>query len=688
MMKAHPIERTQQASEGESKFSMKSLGTYLGGTPVKKIVWLLPLLIAAALFMGLSNPAAAQDDPPSRVARLNFMQGSVSFQPSGEQDWVQADPNRPLTTGDNLWADKDSRGEVHIGSTAIRLSSETGISFLNLDDRTVQLQLAQGTIEVHLRNHEPGNAFEIDTPNLALTLAASGEYRVQSDPNGSSTVVVVREGAAQVTGGGESYTLEPGQQYTFTGTDQLTYDAQGAPGFDDFEDWCQSRDQRENSSESARYVSRDVDGYYDLDDYGTWQSNPDYGEVWVPRGVAVGWAPYHMGHWVWIAPWGWTWVDAQPWGFAPFHYGRWAFIGSYWGWVPGPMVVRPVYAPALVGFVGGGGFGMSVAFGGGFSGVAWFPLGPRDVYIPGYRCSPRYVQNVNITNTRVVNVTQVTNVYNTTVINRNNNVTRVNYTYANDTRAITAVPRETFVNARPVSAASVHVTTDQLRTVRPLDTVPLAPTRTSYVSSTAKPVSARPAVPFTQRPVVARLNPAASLNRTRPAEITNDSKPFSNGATANRANSPQAPVRENQMARPVAPNSNQPPARPNTVTPPARQGNQNQVQPTNNNPPVDRNNVNNNYRPPARPGNQNQAQPTNNNPPVNRNNMDNNNRPPAQPQYQQPPVRFAPPVKAKDEMYDVHPPLNQRQAPAPKQQERRTQQAPRPPAHEAKPPHK
>ncbi|MGH9757311.1 MAG: DUF6600 domain-containing protein, partial [Candidatus Acidiferrales bacterium] len=413
----------------------------------------------------------------------------------------------------------------------------------------------------------------------------------------------------------------------------------------------------ENSSESAKYVSRDVDGYYDLDDYGTWQSNPDYGQIWVPRGVAAGWAPYQMGHWVWIAPWGWTWVDAQPWGFAPFHYGRWAYVGSYWGWVPGPMVVRPVYAPALVGFVGGGGFGMSVAFGGGFSGVAWFPLGPRDVYIPGYRCSPRYVQNVNITNTRVVNVTQVTNVYNTTVINRNVNVTRVNYTYANDTRAVTAVPRDTFVNARPVSGTSVRVTTDQLRSVRPLDTVPLAPTRTSYLSSTAKPVNARPVVPFAQRPVVARLNPAASINRTRPVEITNDSKPFSNGATPNRANPSQTPARENEMARPATPNTTQAP-RPN---------------PSNT---------------AERPGNQNQVERNNNNPPAERNNTKNNNPPPAQPQYRQPEVRYAPPVKAKDEMYDVHPPLNQRPPQAPKQQERRTQQAPRPPAHEGKPPHK
>jgi hypothetical protein len=262
----------------------------------KTLSLFLVLLFLAGVFSTLSSPAAAQEDPPGRVARLNYIQGSVSFEASGTQDWVDANPNRPLTTGDNLWADKDSRGEVHIGSLAIRMASETGISFLNLDDRTVQIQLGQGTIEVHLRRWEPGNAVEIDTPNLAFTLVSSGEYRIQTDPNGGTTIVVVREGAGQVTGAGESYDLEAGQQYTFSGTDELTYDAQPAPGYDDFESWSQERDQRENRSASAQYVSRDVDGYYDLDEYGDWQDVPEYGRVWIPRGVAADWAPYHFGH--------------------------------------------------------------------------------------------------------------------------------------------------------------------------------------------------------------------------------------------------------------------------------------------------------------------------------------------------------------------------------------------------------
>ncbi len=166
---------------------------------------------------------------------------------------------------------------------------------------------------------------------------------------------------------------------------------------------------RKTAARARNYVSDEMTGYEDLDAYGTWTYQAGYGACWTPTGVAVDWAPYRMGHWVWIAPWGWTWVDDEPWGFAPFHYGRWAFVSSRWFWVPGRVFVRPVYAPALVAFVGGGGFHLSVGVGG--PGVAWFPLGPGEVYMPWYRTSRGYVNNVNITNTRV-NITQVTNVYN------------------------------------------------------------------------------------------------------------------------------------------------------------------------------------------------------------------------------------------------------------------------------------
>jgi hypothetical protein len=587
-------------------------------------------LIASLPNVSLAQ-APSQDDPPGRVGRLNFIQGSVSYQVAGDTDWVQADPNRPLTTGDNLWADEDSRGEVHIGSTAIRMSSQTGISFLTLDDRTAQIQLAQGVIEVHVRRLSPGDAFEIDTPNLAFTLARGGEYRIATDPDGSSTVITVREGQGEVTGGGQTWDLVAGQMYTFRGSDDISYDAADAPDYDDFENWCQSRDQRENASLSAKYVSRDVDGYYDLDDYGAWHSDPDYGAVWVPNGVAAGWAPYQVGHWVYVAPWGWTWVDAEPWGFAPFHYGRWAFVGGSWGWVPGPLVVRPVYAPALVGFVGGGGFGVSVAFGGGLAGVGWFPLGPHDVFVPAYHVSPRYFTNINVTNTRVVRATDVTSVYTNVYVNHNTNVVN-NYTYARNQVAVTAVSRDTFVNARPVAGATVRVSAEQIQGARVVDNAPLAPTRASYVSATAKVSNARPAVAFSQRPVVARLTPAVSRPAPQPTnrpgfQSFNNNRPTATNHDTVPANSPPGATADNNRRGASSPNG--------TIN---NNGQQNS--------PASRDG----FRPftPPAAANNNNAHPGQTDSTANNNQS----------------MHYAPPAKARDEDYDVHPPLNQNQSQA------------------------
>jgi hypothetical protein len=542
---------------------------------MKKVSLLVILFLALGLFLGASGTASAQDDPPSRVARLNFIEGSVSYQSSDDaQDWVAADPNRPLTTGDNLWSDDNSRGELHVGGTSIRLSSQTGISILNLDDQTLQIQLAQGTIEVRVRDFDPDTAYEIDTPNLAYTITGPGAYRIETSPDGNWTKVTVRAGQGQVTGGGQSYLLNAGQSYSFSGTDQLSYDAEGIPSPDGFEMWSETRDQREDASPSARYVSRDMNGYADLDNNGDWRQDPEYGPVWVPRGVAVGWAPYHDGHWVFVAPWGWTWVDSQPWGFAPFHYGRWAIVGGTWGWVPGPPAVRPVYAPALVAFVGGGpgGFGVSVGFGGGFAGVAWFPLGPRDVYLPSYQVSQAYVTRINVTNTRVVNVAQVTNVYNTyhntTVVNNVTINNRVTYTYANNAAAVTAVSRETFVGARPVAAASVRVTADQLKTVHVVEAAPLTPTRASYVSASARvtPTSAQPKVAFAQRPIVARIAPPAPP--ARPGVAPRVAPRVVSSGVAPKGGRPEA-----HTTGTVTPKSNQPAARPDAVVQPAPRAN-------------------------------------------------------------------------------------------------------------------
>ena len=231
-------------------------------------------VLITVLLLAVPSAALAQDaDPPSRVARLNFIEGSVSFQPAGESEWLVANPNRPLTTGDQLWAERESRGELHLGGAVLRLSSETAVSFLNLTDQAVQIQVAQGSASLRVRHLEDNESYEIDTPNLALSILRPGKYRVDVSADGSSSTVYVEGGAAEVTAGGQAYNAGPGQQYTFSGTDQVSYDEQPLPQPDSFEEWAVERDRREDRFESSRYVSPDVIGYEDLDDHGRWQDD-------------------------------------------------------------------------------------------------------------------------------------------------------------------------------------------------------------------------------------------------------------------------------------------------------------------------------------------------------------------------------------------------------------------------------
>ena len=243
------------------------------------------LLLAASLFL-TANRAVAQDDedPPSRVARLGYINGQVSFNPAGTDDWVSAVVNRPITTGDKLWTDNASRAELHIGSAAIRLSERTGFSFLNLSDRMMQIRLTEGTIGLRVRRLGDDEAIEVDTPNLAFSILRPGRYRVNVNEAGDTTVINVTDGEGEVTGGGSSYTVHPGQQGIFTGTDSLDGDMEELPDADSFDQWADQRDLREDHAVARRYVSDDVIGYEDLDDYGGWRPTPEYGTVWLLLG--------------------------------------------------------------------------------------------------------------------------------------------------------------------------------------------------------------------------------------------------------------------------------------------------------------------------------------------------------------------------------------------------------------------
>ncbi|HLY19635.1 MAG TPA: FecR family protein [Bryobacteraceae bacterium] len=605
--------------------------------------------------------AANAQDPPSRVADLNYVTGNVSLQPAGADDWSPAVMNRPLTTGDYLWADNDSRAELHLNNAVIRLGPQSSLGFLNLDDSLAQLRFAQGEMILRVRRIREDESFEVDTPNAAVTILREGEYRFNADPDSATTWVVVRHGEAEVTGGGQAFSLRAGNSAQLSGTDQLAYDVQYAPDPDGFEAWSEDQDSRYDRSPSARYLPPDVIGYEELDNNGVWRETPGYGAVWYPS-VDANWAPYRDGYWSWIEPWGWTWVDNSPWGFAPSHYGRWAYVGGGWGWIPGPMVVagggpamRAVYAPALVAFIGGGGWGASLSIGG--PAVGWVPLGPGEVYTPAYQVSQNYFRTVNVSNTTVVNTVNITNVYNNVYVNKNVTNVTVNQRFANMTapNAVTAMPQNAFASGRPVKQVGVTVPRNQVAQAQAAS-MTIAPSVAPVKQSLAPGVVSRPVMRPPARaismPVVAKVAPppppvpfaakqaALQQNVGRPVNI-----PAIRQTIAPRAVPVAAPVVRvappaRQVVPQVRPVQAAPPARtpPPPATPANRPPTPAQPAPQNNPRP------NETYRPPQAPP----QQPANPRPPEN--NPRTVEPPPARPpqpsQVQPPPRPVQPPPPA------------------------------------------
>ena len=400
---------------------------------------------------------SAEQDPPSRVGYVSLIEGTVSMRPAAadpnatDTPWAPATVNYPMTAGTSLWTEPGAKAEIQVGAARIDLDGGTEVDIVAIDDQNVDINVPQGRADVHLHGRQQNENYEATLPRGTAALMADGTYRLIAGDDQAPTRIGALYGNVQLLEPSQTVPVATDNELVVTAGDPLEYTQQ--PLQDDaFDHWVADRVHRFDQPPAHRYVSPQVVGAESLDQYGAWQQTPQYGAVWMPSSVGADWAPYREGHWRWVAPWGWTWVDDEPWGFAPFHYGRWAQFDGRWGWVPGEVVERPVYAPAMVAFVGGEpgpGVGVAVGIGVGIgigAAIGWVPLGPHEVYRPPYHVSERYIQNVNVTN---VSRTEINNI---TVNHTVNNVTNV--TYVNQ-RAVTVVNHDAFVNARPVRAAAL-----------------------------------------------------------------------------------------------------------------------------------------------------------------------------------------------------------------------------------------
>ena len=538
------------------------------------------LLVATAVAVLLaiaSTPSRAQDeDPPAQAGRLSYVSGTVSIQEVGSDDWVQAVPNLPLGPGDRVFTDSNGRAEIQVGETFLRLGPNSDISFTYSTPDRIVFAAAQGSVHVRCNGLWPDQAIGIDTPSGSGVLPHPGELRVDVLPDQDAAIFTSLANEATLYGAqGFKQVLYAGQALELAGSNPVYPQWLQPADFDDLDLWSQRRDQQILHAASYQYVSPEIPGADELDASGSWLPGTEYGAIWFPNNVPNGWAPYHYGHWVNHAPWGWVWVEDESWGYAPFHYGRWVNFNNRWGWVPGPPAAHPVWSPALVVFAGGihvGGVGVSV----------WFPLGPGEAYKPWYHASPHYIDQVNISNigesprvhvqTTYVNIVNVTNV--------------TNITYVNRTIGVSAMRHEDFAAGRSARQAPVVVDVHVMDHVQVLDRpepqpvahammappvtrpVPVKTERPAVINASGKMVSAKPGAPAMEPPIKAAPPVRALPGRTvvaappagRPAAAP-AAKPAPAAAPAPRpavepapaATRPSAPPAAQPAFKPVAP---------------------------------------------------------------------------------------------------------------------------------------
>lgn len=462
-----------------------------------------PLALVLALLLA-TRSAPAQEAATGEAGRtwdrtpprLSFIDGEVSFWRPGAEDWAPARINTALAPGDALYTGTGANLELQIGGRAfVRAGELTQLGLENHEPDFLQFKLTAGHASLDLRALPSGHTVELDTPNAAFIVERTGYYRV--DVTDDTTTFITRRGGrtTMTPSGGEAVVIAASEQVVIKGTEAPQVETYVAPEVDDWDRWNYRRTDRLIDAVSARYVPAGVYGIDALDYYGNWRVVATYGPVWVPESVPPGWVPYSTGRWMWDPYYGWTWVDEAPWGWAPFHYGRWVFVDGFWGWAPGPIVVAPVYAPALVAFFGGGGVSVRVGFG--VPAVGWVALGWGEPLIPwwgpvgfvGAPCwigwgGPRVVNKVVIHKTTVVNVKNIT-------------------VYENmGHKAVVGVGRDRFGQ----DALPKRLNETEVRRLKPIHgELPVRPKAASLAPATGR--AARPPEAVAKRPVVATRPP-------------------------------------------------------------------------------------------------------------------------------------------------------------------------------------
>src|SRR5438132_6088762 len=257
--------------------------------------------IALVLFgiAATAIPAAAQDIP-GRVGRLAYLEGSAGAYHDPQIGWEQAFVNSPITSENSVWTEPGARAELQLGGTAVRLDGATQLDISRLDDLVFDAAVVRGSVGLRVRYKQRDDRYVISTPQARFLIDTDGRYRIDVAPENDESRLTVFSGTAHLDGAGGRVRVDAGRSVVVYGaSSQYVFDEASTTRFDR---WAFARDDQWRDTVSRRYVSPYMTGYEDLDRYGEWIRDSDYGALWVPSRVAYGWAPYRHGDLCHIRP--------------------------------------------------------------------------------------------------------------------------------------------------------------------------------------------------------------------------------------------------------------------------------------------------------------------------------------------------------------------------------------------------
>jgi hypothetical protein len=340
---------------------------------------IIPLLIAGLVITLTStwpSQRALADDRsngPVRMARFSYVSGDVEWRRDPQARWSPARINLPIRQGTQVWAENGGRGEIQFDDgSRLRLGSGALVTLQTLysdtDGEFTEITLNDGPATLRLTNNH--SVYQVNTPIISVNATGPARLRIRA---GNGTQLAVLQGDAEIEGRQGKAKCRTGD-YLDLRNESAPYDFRPIPrpDNDNYDRWSDARDQNLDGY-PKRHFYRSLPSNMalvsdDLDNYGDWRSDPQYGDVWYPRHRSHNWRPYSQGEWVWEDPYGWTWVDDEPWGWAPSHYGTWVHRPYGWGWVHGP--VNQYWSPGVVAFNDYNGS------------EAWAPLAPSEVVYP------------------------------------------------------------------------------------------------------------------------------------------------------------------------------------------------------------------------------------------------------------------------------------------------------------------